>query len=180
MDMRSRTADLLLQERGAKFTLRAPLLLRPFLPRHLYIRSPRLGTLLHCARIALDARLDDLTVLTVLTEERPSELMLRQARPLSEMIAVAILDSRPGIRLLRKPLARLLRREYSVADLVTLAEVVMEQWRVEDFTTTTASVSRMSVILLEPRTGPRRERSQETTTPPESSASIASSVKSPT
>lgn len=177
MDMRSRTADLLLQERGAKFTLRAPLLLRPFLPRHLYIRSPRLGTLLHCARIALDARLDDLTVIT---EERPSELMLRQARPLSEMIAVAILDSRMGIRLLRKPLARLLRREYSVADLVTLAEVVMEQWRVEDFTATTASVSRMSVILLEPRTGPRRERSQETTTPPESSASIASSVKSPT
>lgn len=127
--------------RGVQWRLPVPPPLRWLLPRgvRLRIRHLRLGTLLEIERLSVRHRL----------EER---LLDPPADVLAEITALAVLNDRRLIRLLRGPLTRWLLHYVTVDSLVELWGIILRLSRVEDFTRITASIVTMST-LTRPRMG---------------------------
>lgn len=127
--------------RGVQWRLPVPPPLRWLLPRgvRLRIRHLRLGTLLEIERLSVRHRL----------EER---LLDPPADVLAEITALAVLNDRRLVRLLRGPLTRWLLHYVTVDSLVELWGIILRLSRVEDFTRITASIVTMST-LTRPRMG---------------------------
>ena len=135
--MRAESARLLL-ERGVKFRLPAPLLLKWLLPRHLVIRGLKLGTLLEVARLTEEYQLEE-------------HLLDPPLNRLSEVLAVAVLNDRLLIRYLRKPLARWLLWGVTSEGLLELWSVVRAMCDPAPFMTITTWVVTETRSLLAPR-----------------------------
>lgn len=138
--MREEACDMLLG-RGVQWRLPVPPPLRWLLPRgvRLCIRHLRLGTLLEIERLSVRHRLEERLL------DQPPDV-------LAEITALAVLNDRRLIRLLRRPLTQWLLHYVTVDSLVELWGIILRLSRVEDFTRITASIVTMST-LTRPRTG---------------------------
>lgn len=127
--------------RGVQWRLPVPPPLGWLLPRgvRLRIRHLRLGTLLEIERLSVRHRLEERLL------DPPPDV-------LAEITALAVLNDRRLIRLLRRPLTRWLLHYVTVDSLVELWGIILRLSRVEDFTRITASIVTMST-LTRPRTG---------------------------
>ena len=127
--------------RGVQWRLPVPPPLRWLLPRgvRLCIRHLRLGTLLEIERLSVRHRLEERLL------DPPTDV-------LAEITALAVLNDRRLIRLLRRPLTRWLLHYVTADSLVELWGIILRLSRVEDFTRITASIVTMST-LTRPRTG---------------------------
>lgn len=126
--------------RGVQWRLPVPPPLRWLLPRgvRLCIRHLRLGTLLEIERLSVRHRLEERLL------DPPPDV-------LAEITALAVLNDRRLIRLLRRPLTRWLLHYVTVDSLVELWGIILRLSRVEDFTRITASIVTMS--MTRQRTG---------------------------
>lgn len=127
--------------RGVQWRLPVPPPLGWLLPRgvRLRIRHLRLGTILEIERLSVRHRLEERLL------DPPPDV-------LAEITALAVLNDRRLIRLLRRPLTRWLLHYVTVDSLVELWGIILRLSRVEDFTRITASIVTMST-LTRPRTG---------------------------
>ncbi len=148
MDTREKVANLLL-ERGVRFKLPAPFFLRLLGLHKLTIRPFKVGTLLEISRLVVKHKLDKALL------ETDSEFLLKTLRPISECMALAILNSKWKIKLFKKPLARYLLA-VSTNELIEMFTVVLRLNRVSDFTNITKFFSLQAVSLLAPNLGQER------------------------
>lgn len=125
-EIRNQATDLLL-ERGVQFALPLPRYLAWAIPkrwRQLTIRHLKAGTILEIERLVLQYKLHN----NPLTPE---------VAVLAEIIALAVLNSRRGIKLFRRPLTQWLQWGVSSESLLELFGIVRTLNRLEDFTTIT-------------------------------------------
>ena len=129
-ETRRRAIDLIL-ERGVQFRLPAPLLCRMVGVRSiaLTLRSLYLGTILEIGRLT----------------DRADEPEVQ-----AEIIALAVLNGRLRIRLLRRPLTRYLLRQVRSDSLVELMGVVMTLTRQSDFMLFTTWATQLAATVVEP------------------------------
>lgn len=129
---RERAIDLIL-ERGVAWRCPAPLALRAIGIRHIRmsIKPLYLGTILEIARLV----------------DR-DEAVDGNYMPQAEMIALAVLNGKWRIRLLRKWLTRYLIRHVRSDSLIELAQIVMRLSRQADFMTITIWGTQLAQIVM--------------------------------
>src|SRR3546814_873903 len=138
-------ADVLL-ERGVKFNLPAPLLLRLFGKKELFftVRYLTLGTILRISRLYLKTGITS-DQLDNIDQENLHKLVDSNAAIFSRVAAVAILNSYLWGKLLARPLSWYLMHKLTLSKLCTLSYLLVIMCRVQDFTNTIRLISSMRI-----------------------------------
>lgn len=161
-------ADLLL-ERGVRFRLTAPFFLRWICPRYATIRALKLGTIIKIDKLSRSCSLSELS-----SKWNNTALSAEQAVPLSEAIALAVLNHPVKQQLFCKLLAWQLRWSLTGKSLLQLWQVVQSMNDVEAFTNSTALM--MAIASLINMTGQKRsEHTEDSKAPSELSDSFVES-----
>jgi len=141
-NVRLAAADLLL-DRGIRFNFTdAPFLLRLFRLNRIKIRRLKGGTILEYSRVIVRDKLED-----VLTHADANGRM----DSIAEIIAIAILNNRIAIRLLKKHLADMLLWKVDAVTLVKIYLILSSINKVSDFTTITKYFVRQTQMMMNPR-----------------------------
>ncbi|MGV3705449.1 MAG: hypothetical protein ACO1NU_08725 [Arcticibacter sp.] len=152
-----KAADTLL-ERGVRVKIRAPLLLRIFRKKtiSLVIKQPTWGTMLRVSRLYLKMGISS-EELKGISVEKAIELMSKNGKGFSKIIACLLLNGYITYFLFNRPLAFFLRESMEPNRMAALVELIILFGGVEDFMNTIRSVS--TTIVTAPNLSPENQGS---------------------
>lgn len=157
MKQTERQAAETILDKGVRVRLPAPFFLRMFTRQvSLVMRQPRMGTLLHVARLSLKADFDIKDLETGELNEA-HRLVKQHSKTLARIAAVLFLNGKWKIRLFALPLAGWLLWKLTPRKLAEVAVLAVAYGGIQDFTTTIRLIGAMQMNLTAPKNLSREE-----------------------
>lgn len=144
MNTQQQAADRLL-DRGVRFKMPAPVLLRWLRLNRLTIRAFRPGTILEFSRVVMAHKLEEAMVLD------KHEQLEKSLEPIARCIAIAALNSRLRIKWFTSTLTRWLLWRSNSTNLLEMFAVIMELNKLQDFTVITKFFCHQQTMMMSPR-----------------------------
>lgn len=146
MDARNKAAETIL-DRGVRFIMPAPVLLKWMRLNRITVRPLRPGTILEISRVVVSNELEEALMLTEFSQ------LEKSIEPLTKCIALSVLNGKLKIRLFSRILTKMLLWKLDTLQLLEMFIRIKELNAVTDFMSITGFYCQQAQMMTKPNLG---------------------------